>query len=206
MRKQFNQDFVGEDRKPNVETFHETSLHSTIVSQTPEEFDGVDLEKNQNVYVHQIVVDEEPQVAMLSIPEIEAVVVDAQFDGEKIEEIQDTDFSHHLEKLRRNLTPQPPSLLGKGENSKPMSLQERGFPEPVKSQIQDIGQSILEELNFILPWRLEIAATHKTCLQGYFNEAHLGRFIEYFLLRSKVWTNSGGWVKLANINNKIDSS
>ncbi|MDZ8225793.1 MULTISPECIES: hypothetical protein [unclassified Nostoc] len=158
MRKQFNQDFVGEDRKPNVEIFHETSLHSTIVSQTLEEFDGVDLETNQNVYVHRFVVDEEPQVAMLSIPEIKAVVVDAQSDGEKIEEIQ------------------------------------------------DIGQSIFEKLNFILPWRLEIAATHKTCLPGYLNEAHLHRFIEYFLLRWKMWTDSGGWVIVANINHRIDSS
>ncbi|MEH2311445.1 MAG: ribosome assembly protein 4, partial [Nostoc sp.] len=38
-----------------------------------------------------------------------------------------TDFSPNLEKLKRNLTPQPPSLLGNGENSKPLSLQERGL-------------------------------------------------------------------------------
>jgi len=35
-----------------------------------------------------------------------------------------------------NLTPQPPSLQGKGENSKPLSLQERGlergFPDLMK--------------------------------------------------------------------------
>ncbi|WP_442944665.1 M16 family metallopeptidase [Nostoc sp.] len=48
------------------------------------------------------------------------------------------DFSRYVEKQTRNLTPQPPSLPGKGENSKPLSLQERGlergFPHPVKSQ------------------------------------------------------------------------
>ncbi|MEH1844713.1 MAG: ribosome assembly protein 4, partial [Nostoc sp.] len=38
-----------------------------------------------------------------------------------------TDFSPNLENLTRNLTPQPPSLLGNGENSKPLSLQERGL-------------------------------------------------------------------------------
>ncbi|MDZ7955914.1 ribosome assembly protein 4, partial [Nostoc sp. DedQUE09] len=38
-----------------------------------------------------------------------------------------TEFSPNLEKLTRNLTPQPPSLLGNGENSKPLSLQERGL-------------------------------------------------------------------------------
>ncbi|AUB41567.1 cheW, purine-binding chemotaxis protein CheW [Nostoc flagelliforme CCNUN1] len=47
--------------------------------------------------------------------------------------------SRYVEKPTRNLTPQPPSLVGKGENSKPLSLQERGmevrFPDPVKSQV-----------------------------------------------------------------------
>ncbi|MBV6624257.1 MAG: CHAT domain-containing protein [Rivularia sp. (in: Bacteria)] len=33
-----------------------------------------------------------------------------------------------------NLTPQPPSLGGNGENLKPLSLQERGFPDAVKVQ------------------------------------------------------------------------
>jgi len=47
--------------------------------------------------------------------------------------------SRYVEKSTRNLTPQPPSLVGKGENSKPLSLQERGlergFPDPAKSQV-----------------------------------------------------------------------
>jgi len=44
------------------------------------------------------------------------------------------DFSHYTEKSRLDLIPQPPSLQGKGENSKPLSLQERGFPDLVKSK------------------------------------------------------------------------
>ncbi|MCC5600304.1 hypothetical protein [Nostoc favosum] len=54
------------------------------------------------------------------------------------------DFSGHVE----NLTPQLPFLLGKGENSKPLSLQERGlergFPDPpMKRQAK-----ILAEIGF----------------------------------------------------------
>ncbi|MBS9388808.1 MAG: PD-(D/E)XK nuclease family protein [Dolichospermum sp. WA123] len=49
-----------------------------------------------------------------------------------------SDFSHYLENPTRNLTPQPPSLRGKGENSKPLSWQERGlergFSDTFKSQ------------------------------------------------------------------------
>ncbi|GAX39896.1 hypothetical protein NIES4075_08580 [Tolypothrix sp. NIES-4075] len=48
------------------------------------------------------------------------------------------DFSGHVEKPTPNLTPQPPSLKGKGENSKPLKKQERGLergsPDPVKSK------------------------------------------------------------------------
>ncbi|WP_414587456.1 replicative DNA helicase [Scytonema sp. PCC 10023] len=59
------------------------------------------------------------------------------------------DFSRYVEKATQNLTPQPPdpnphdlgapsSLKGKGENSKPLSFQERGlergFSDPVKSK------------------------------------------------------------------------
>ncbi len=48
------------------------------------------------------------------------------------------DESRHVEKPTQNLTPQPPSLKGSGENSKPLSLQERGLergvPDPVKSK------------------------------------------------------------------------
>jgi len=40
-----------------------------------------------------------------------------------------------VERATLDLTPQPPSLAGKGENSKPLSFKERGFPAPVKSQV-----------------------------------------------------------------------
>ncbi|MEH2282922.1 MAG: ribosome assembly protein 4, partial [Nostoc sp.] len=49
-------------------------------------------------------------------------------------------FSRHVE----NLTPQPPTLQGLGENSKPLSLQERGlergFPDPIKRQVKILGE------------------------------------------------------------------
>ncbi len=64
-----------------------------------------------------------------------------------------SDFSHYLENPTRNLTPQPPSLRGKGENSKPLSLQERGlergFSDTFKSQkdtfinADEIGASLV---------------------------------------------------------------
>ncbi|HYW18508.1 MAG TPA: tetratricopeptide repeat protein [Nodularia sp. (in: cyanobacteria)] len=44
------------------------------------------------------------------------------------------DFSTWREKSMGNLTPQPPSLQGKGENSKPLSCKERGFSDTVKNQ------------------------------------------------------------------------
>ncbi|MBD2343905.1 BamA/TamA family outer membrane protein [Anabaena subtropica] len=47
-------------------------------------------------------------------------------------------FSHRVEKLTQNLTPQPP-LLEKGENSKPLSLRKKGLEKdslnPVKNQV-----------------------------------------------------------------------
>ncbi|BAY15128.1 putative CheA signal transduction histidine kinase [Anabaenopsis circularis NIES-21] len=61
------------------------------------------------------------------------------------------DFSRHVEKLTQNLTPQPPSLLGKGEKSKPLSLQgrglERGFPDTVKSQTEQLPIKVGELVN-----------------------------------------------------------
>ncbi|MEA5623593.1 chemotaxis protein CheW [Nostoc sp. UHCC 0251] len=54
-------------------------------------------------------------------------------------ELVDEPDSRYVEKPTRNLTPQPPSLQGKGENSKPLSLQERGmevrFRDTVRSQV-----------------------------------------------------------------------
>ncbi|BAZ25125.1 hypothetical protein NIES4073_60290 [Kalymmatonema gypsitolerans NIES-4073] len=38
-----------------------------------------------------------------------------------------SDFSRHVEKPTRNLTPQPPSLKGKGENLKPLPYKGRGL-------------------------------------------------------------------------------
>jgi hypothetical protein len=52
--------------------------------------------------------------------------------------VNEPDFSRHVEKSTLDLTPQPHREQGQGENSKPLSCQERGlergFPDPVKSQ------------------------------------------------------------------------
>ena len=65
-----------------------------------------------------------------------------------------SDFSRHVEKPTRNLTPQPPSVKGKRENSKPLSLQERGlergFPEPVKNKDNQYRKSTRYRLLGIL--------------------------------------------------------
>ncbi|MEH1880527.1 nSTAND1 domain-containing NTPase, partial [Nostoc sp.] len=57
------------------------------------------------------------------------------------EEAKIPDFSP---RHTRNLTPQPPYLEGNGENSKPLSLQERGlergFPDPMKRQAKILGE------------------------------------------------------------------
>jgi formylglycine-generating enzyme required for sulfatase activity len=50
----------------------------------------------------------------------------------------ESELSPNVEQSTKNLTPQPPSLQRKGENSKPLSSQERGlersFPDTLKSQ------------------------------------------------------------------------
>jgi hypothetical protein len=78
-----------------------------------------------------------------------------------LETLQETslnkpDFSRHVEKSTPNLTPQPPSLPGKGEQSKPLSLQgrgtlreelrsmERGFLDTVKSQLNKLPDNATE--------------------------------------------------------------
>lgn len=82
LREKYNLGFVGENKNYHVETFNKTSLNSTIVSSIPEEFAAIDLDTNL------FVVEEEPQAAILSTPEIEAMVVDAQSDENHIEESQ----------------------------------------------------------------------------------------------------------------------
>ncbi len=69
-------------------------------------------------------------------------VAAALFDTE-IEE-DDSDNSGDVEKLTQNLTPQPPSLLGKGENSKPLSLQERGLERGFPDEDEKAGLARLK--------------------------------------------------------------
>ncbi|MEH2276781.1 MAG: ribosome assembly protein 4, partial [Nostoc sp.] len=61
-----------------------------------------------------------------------------------------TDFSPNLEKLKRNLTPQPPSLLGNGDNSKPLSLQERGLERGFPYCQQDLIANAVVKFGDIL--------------------------------------------------------
>ncbi|MCC3490648.1 MAG: PatA/PatG family cyanobactin maturation protease [Microcoleus sp. PH2017_25_DOB_D_A] len=88
----------------------------------------------------------------------EAIIsaTDTEWDGVEAESEFGADFSHDVEKSTLDLTPQP-SLQGgmaedeafysgKEENSKPLSLQERGlergFPDPVKSQNFSEAESV----------------------------------------------------------------
>jgi uncharacterized protein YfkK (UPF0435 family) len=69
---------------------------------------------------------------------------------QKLNSIPDKpNFSPHVEKPTQNLT--PPSLKRKGENSKPLSLQERGlergFPDPVKSKTDEQATDVIVPVN-----------------------------------------------------------
>jgi thiazoline dehydrogenase / protease len=92
---------------------------------------------------------EEPAEATVSASETELAGVEAESEF-------GADFSHDVEKSTLDLTPQPPLqggmaedeafYSGKEENSKPLSLQERGlergFPDPVKSQEFSEAESV----------------------------------------------------------------
>ncbi|MDZ8088734.1 MAG: helicase-related protein [Nostoc sp. DedQUE12b] len=64
----------------------------------------------------------------------EAELLDTSNNDEDADSVAAALFDTETEDDDSDLTPQPPSLLGNGENSKPLSLQERGFPDYVKSQ------------------------------------------------------------------------
>ncbi|MEH1913162.1 DUF559 domain-containing protein [Nostoc sp.] len=59
--------------------------------------------------------------------------------------------SRHVEKQTRNLTPQPPSLLEKGENSKPLSLQERGLERGLPQDSKSLQEQALLSLKIVDP-------------------------------------------------------
>jgi hypothetical protein len=63
-------------------------------------------------------------------------------------QLPNSDFSRYMEKLRRNLTPDQVPLQGLGKNSKPLSLQKRDFPDPVKSQLPNSIQNTVKNLPF----------------------------------------------------------
>ncbi|WP_311774251.1 MULTISPECIES: DEAD/DEAH box helicase [unclassified Nostoc] len=68
----------------------------------------------------------------------EAELLDTSNNDEDADSVAAALFDTEIEEDDSDLTPQPPSPLDKGENSKPLSLQERGlergFPDYVKSQ------------------------------------------------------------------------
>ena len=78
----------------------------------------------------------------------EDAAVTAMLDTETDDEVNSADFSSNAENSTKNLTPQPPSLQGNGENSKPLSASERGlergFPDSV-SQNDIQGEKITEQ-------------------------------------------------------------
>ncbi|MFS0516294.1 phospholipase D-like domain-containing protein [Nostoc sp. UIC 10607] len=78
----------------------------------------------------------------------EAELLDTSNNDEDADSVAAALFDTETEDDDSDLTPQPPSLLGKGENSKPLSLQERGFPDYVKSQeniFRQRAESIYQE-------------------------------------------------------------
>ncbi|MEJ6482592.1 hypothetical protein N0Y54_14865 [Nostoc punctiforme UO1] len=64
----------------------------------------------------------------------------------------DPDFSHNVEKATQNLTPHPPLLPDNRENLKPLSFQEQGFTDTVKSQ--EIDSSVTSEFPDSAPVQL----------------------------------------------------
>lgn len=64
----------------------------------------------------------------------------------------DPDFSHNVKKATQNLTPHPPLLPDNRENLKPLSFQEKGFTDTVKSQ--EIDSSVTSEFPDITPVQL----------------------------------------------------
>jgi hypothetical protein len=82
----------------------------------------------------------------------EAELLDTSNNDEDADSVAAALFDTEIEEDDSDLTPQPPSLVGKGENSKPLSLQERGlergFPDSVKSQekvFRQKAESIYQE-------------------------------------------------------------
>ncbi|WP_218651495.1 hypothetical protein [Nostoc sp. C057] len=64
----------------------------------------------------------------------------------------DPDFSHNVEKATQNLTPQPPLLADNGEILQPLSFQDQGFLDSMKSQ--EIDSSVTSESPDIVPVQL----------------------------------------------------
>ncbi|WP_392478232.1 hypothetical protein [Nostoc sp. C110] len=70
----------------------------------------------------------------------------------KVQQEIDPDFSHNVEKATQNLTPQPPLLADNGEILQPLSFQDQGFLDSMKSQ--EIDSSVTSESPDIVPVQL----------------------------------------------------
>jgi acyl transferase domain-containing protein/acyl carrier protein len=111
-----------------------------------------------------------------------------------------------VENLTRNLTPQPPSLPGNGENSKPLrhllqrgepaqrsgsSLQERGLPNPVTSQKPKIPLAVPSNWFHSWQWSPEVSSASQDIASGailIFSDRHqVGENLEK-LFDSKKYT------------------
>ncbi|MEH2375751.1 helicase-related protein [Nostoc sp.] len=78
----------------------------------------------------------------------DAELLDTSNNDEDTDSVAAALFDTEMDDDDSDLTPQPPSLVGNGENSKPLSLQERGFPDSVKSQekvFRQRAESIYQE-------------------------------------------------------------
>ncbi|MEH2321465.1 MAG: hypothetical protein V7K24_31205 [Nostoc sp.] len=91
----------------------------------------------------------------------DAELLDTSNNDEDADSVAAALFDTEMEEDDSDLTPQPPSLVGNGENSKPLSLQERGFPDAVKSQEKVFRQ---EESQFIKNTQPDINDDLSGCL------------------------------------------
>ena len=116
------------DRRQLLEVIHRNGLRLLKLVNTLLDFSRIEAGRVQAVYKRTDLAKFTAELASVFRSAIEraglTLIVDCS-----------SDFSRYVEK---DLTPQPPSLLVLGENSKPLSLQERGlergFPDPVKNQ------------------------------------------------------------------------
>ncbi|WP_448273957.1 nSTAND1 domain-containing NTPase [Nostoc sp. DSM 114160] len=117
-----------------------------------------------------------------------------------------TEFSPNLEKLTRNLTPRPPSLLGNGENSKPLSCKERGlergFPYSQSDLIANAVVKFGDILRDLQKWETLQSLTEKALVVHQTNNqpSELAKdygFLAEVALAKENWVEANRLVKQA---------